>query len=285
MAGSHLLERGFEHFGFCGVPEFLWSRERLKWFTSFLSQHKFECSVFPSPEVESFSSPADLHRALEQWVAGLPKPAGVMAGYDIRAQQLIVACRNLEIAVPEEVAVIGVDNDELLCDLCDPPLTSIILDSEGTGYKSAELLEQMMSGEHVPGDAHLFKPLGIVTRTSTDTLAMSDPEIVQAVHLIRRHACDGISVQDLLDRGSLSRRVFEQRFRQQVGTTPHQQIVQTQLDRVKDLLVNTKLNLADIAVRSGFKHHEYMSVVFKKIQGESPAFTGLIIRLIASCNL
>jgi LacI family transcriptional regulator, galactose operon repressor len=167
--------------------------------------------------------------------------------------------------------VIGVDNDELMCDLCDPPLTSIILDTDGTGYKAAELLDQMMSRRDVPGKAHLFKPLGIVPRTSTDSLAMADPEVVRAVQFIRRHACDGIAVADLLENVPLSRRVLEHRFAEQVGKSPHQQIVQTRLERVKDMLINTDLPLTTIASRCGFKHQEYMSVVFKKHVGLPPS--------------
>lgn len=271
-AVDHLVERGYQNFGFCGVPAFQWSREREEWFARFVRQHHYECSVFPPQGGrDATHSPAEQEQAIEQWVMSLPKPVGIMAAYDNRALQLIDACRNLNVAVPEQVAVIGVDNDELLCDLCDPPLSSIILDTDGTGYKAAELLDQMMAGQEMPGDAYLFKPLGIVSRASTDALAMVDPDVVRAVQFIRQHACDGISVSDVLEQIPMSRRVFEHRFREQVGRSPHQQIMQIRIDRVKEMLIGTDLSLATVAARCGFKHQEYMSVVFKKHVDESPS--------------
>jgi LacI family transcriptional regulator len=188
----------------------------------------------------------------------------------MKAQQLLDTCRQLGIAVPDEVAVIGVDNDELLCNLCDPPLSSVIPDARRTGYLAAELLQQAMEGKKVPAEGHFIEPLGVATRQSTDVLAIEDREIAAVVRYIRLHACSGITVKDILRDIPMSRRVLENRFIKWVGKTPHEAILQQRLDRVKVLLRETELPLDKIAIQTGFEHPEYLSVVFRKHFGMPP---------------
>jgi LacI family transcriptional regulator len=173
----------------------------------------------------------------------------------------------LELAVPDEVAVLGVDNDELLCDLADPPLSSVIPDVRRTGYEAAALLDRMMRGAKIAPEGRLFAPLGVATRQSTDVVAVADRHISAAVRYIRSHACSGITVADVLKQVPMSRRVLEARFQKLLGRSPHTQILAVKLDRVKQLLADTDLSLAAIAERSGFKHVEYLSVAFKRQMG------------------
>ena len=272
LAFEHLKERGLRHFGFCGAPQFNWSNWRRDAFVRCAKAAGFDVAIFPEPtkQAKHLSHERELD-AITAWVRSLPKPCGVMACYDIRGRQVLSACKLADLAVPDEVAVIGVDNDELLCDLSDPPLTSVAPDSDLTGYKAAELLDRMMAGERITKVAHLLKPLGVVARLSTDTLAIADPEMSNAVRFIREHACDGINVSDVLAEVSMSRRVFETAFRKLLGRRPHEEIVRTRLQRVKELLVQTDLPLYAVADRAGFKHVEYMSVVFKKKVGIPPS--------------
>jgi LacI family transcriptional regulator len=273
LAADHLLERGFRHFGFCGVPAFDWSNERRDEFVKRLGASGHGCSVYPATSgarAAAWPSWVDEQPALEAWVRSLPKPCGIMACYDIRAQQVVEVCRTLGIAVPDEAAIVGVDNDELLCDLCDPPLSSVAPDTDQTGYLAAKLLARMMTGKKVPADAHLIAPIGLITRGSTDVLAIADRDITAAVRFIRDHACEGIGVEDVLAIVPLSRRVLDKRFRELIGRTPHEEIGRLQVERVKVLLKETDLPLAAIAQRSGFTYVEYMSVVFKKKVGLPP---------------
>ena len=173
--------------------------------------------------------------------------------------------------IPDEIAVIGVDNDELLCDLADPPLSSVIPNVRRTGYEAAALLDRLMAGEEVPTEGNLFEPVGVATRHSTDVLAVSDPHVSKAVRYIREHACDGIQVEDVIQQIPLSRRVFERLFTRLLGRTPHDQILQVKLDRVKQLLAETDLPLARVAERTGFRHVEYLSVTFKRACGVTPS--------------
>jgi LacI family transcriptional regulator len=181
------------------------------------------------------------------------------------------ACRRLGVGVPDEVAVLGVDNDEVLCELAAPPLSSIIPNTHRTGYEAAALLEQMMAGRKMAGETHLIPPSGLATRQSTDALAIEDTNVAQAVRFIREHACQGIRVQDVIRAVPQARRLLESRFRKLLGRTPHEEIIRVQLNRVKQLLVETDLSLSEIATRTGFAHVEYLSVVFKNKAGTPPS--------------
>jgi LacI family transcriptional regulator len=208
---------------------------------------------------------------LRRWLRELPKPVGIMACYDIRGQQVLDACRSAGLAVPAEVAVIGVDNDELLCDLASPPLTSVVPNAHRTGYEAAGLLDRLMAGKRVAAAPTLIAPLGVAARQSTDVLAVDDREVARAVQFIREHACDGINVGDVLRVVPLSRRVLEMRFQRLLGRTPREEILQARLGRVKQLLGETDLPLYLIAERTGFEHVEYLSVVFRREAGTTPS--------------
>lgn len=269
-AAEHLLRRGFKHFGYCGDERFNWSNWRRDHFSDIIRRAGGSGSIY-RPDHAPEEPLARQVSSIAAWLKQLPKPVGVMACYDIRAQQVLDACRSANLAVPDEVAVIGVDNDELLCDLSFPPLSSVIPNTHRAGYEAARLLDEMMAGKRVPPDPHLIEPLGVATRQSTDVLAIEDRNIAMAVRHIREHACDGINVQDVLKVVPLSRRLFESRFKKLLGATPHDEIIRVQLNRVKELLTQTDLSMADIAERTGFKHVEYLSVVFKKSVGLPPS--------------
>ena len=272
LAAEHLLQRGFRHFGFCGDSRFMWSNAREEHFRRLIAAAGFDCSVYrPSPAGRGASTWEEEKKDIGAWVRRLPRPVGVMAAYDIRGRQVLDVCRQLEIGVPDEVAVIGVDNDELVCELADPPLSSVIPDTRRTGYEAARLLDSMMGGRPEQPAAHWIQPLGVVTRGSTDVLATNDADISAAVRFIRTHANHGIKVGDLLRAVPLSRRVLESRFRRLLGRTPHEEIIRVQIERIKELLVETDLSLAAIAHRTAYRHEEYMSVVFKRETGLPPS--------------
>jgi LacI family transcriptional regulator len=165
---------------------------------------------------------------------------------------------------------LGVDDDELLCDLADPTLSSVNVDPSRIGYEAAGLLDRMMAGKQAPGRMVLVPPSEISTRKSTDGLAIEDSEVARALNFIRRHACSGINVQDVLGAVTLSRRILEERFTRLVGRTPHQEIVRLQVQLAKELVGGTDLAMHVIAGRAGFRHVEYLSVVFKREVGVSP---------------
>jgi LacI family transcriptional regulator len=270
LAAEHLLERGFKHFGYCGDDRFNWSKWRSAHFARFIKERGCKCSIY-QPDAGSLPNAEFQVEDIADWITRLPKPVGVMACYDLRGQQVLDACRRRSIAVPEEVAVIAVDNDELLCALSDPPLSSIIPNTHRTGFEAAALLDRLMAGKRVKSLTHLIPPLGVATRQSTDVLAIEDRNVVQAVRFIREHACDGINMADVLKAAPQSRRVLEKQFKKLIGRTPHEEILRIQFNRVKQLLAETNLPIASIAERAGFEHVEYLSVAFKRTFGLPPS--------------
>jgi LacI family transcriptional regulator len=271
LAAEHLLERGFRQLAFCGDPAFNWSNWRRDHFVRIVQGHRRACHVFDSRSIGRRGDSQRHRRALADWVRELPKPVGMMACYDIKAREILDLCREFRIAVPEDVAVIGVDNDELLCNLSFPPLSSVIPDAQQTGYEAALLLDRLMRGITVPSSAHLIEPLGVATRQSTDVLAIEDRDVATALRYLREHAYDDIDVADVLKTVTVSRRVLERRFLRIVGRTPHAELARLRIERVKEFLADTDLNLDVISRRAGFRHPEYLSVAFKKSTGRTPS--------------
>jgi LacI family transcriptional regulator len=270
-AAEHLMARGFRDLAFCGDSHFNWSVWRREHFVRVVERSGRNCYVYESPAVGQTGSAWDLEQdRLTRWVASLPRPVGIMACYDIRAQELLDICREMDIAVPEEIAVIGVDNDRLLCDLCEPPLSSVIPDTHRTGFIAASLLDRQMAGEPVDAKPVLIAPVGVQTRQSTDIMAIDDPHIAASLRYIRQNACSGIQVRDLLRVIPLSRRVLESRFKERIGRTPHEEIMRIRMERVKTLLAETNLPLVAIAKRTGFNYIEYLNEAFKKRVGTTP---------------
>jgi LacI family transcriptional regulator len=271
LAIDHLIERGFRSLGYFGLTRYNWSIWRRDDFVELASQSGCTCAVHMMRGlIDSARRWSIEHRKLADWLTKLPKPAGVFACYDTCGRHVLEACRIARLRVPDDVAVVGVDNDPLLCELADPPLTSVAPDAQQSGYLAASLLDRMLTGSKVELAGHFVRPRGVVTRRSTDVTAIADPEISTAVQFIRDGACGGITVSDVLGKIALSRRVFEKRFRALVGRTPHQQIVRTQIERAKDLLAVTDLPLKTIAARVGVAHAEYLNTLFRKAEGITP---------------
>jgi LacI family transcriptional regulator len=270
MAAQHLMERGLRHFAFVGDNNFNWSRWREATFVRIVEEAGFDCSVRHCASIRS-EQHGSSHERVGAWLARLPRPVGIMAAYDPLGKLVLDACRHRGIEVPDQAAVLGVDNDEVFCSLAEPSMSSIILDAQRTGHAAAALLDRMMNGEQISGEGHLFAPLGLASRRSTDVLAIEDRDLAQAVRFIREHACDGIGVKDLLGVVPLSRRVLESRFTKTVGRSPHAEILRVQLNQVKTLLRESGLTLEQVAERTGFAHVEYLSTVFRKKEGIPPS--------------
>lgn len=266
-AFEHLRGQGLGSFGYAGDGRFNWSRWRQEHFVRAATAAGFGCSVCPAVNRERWGRQ---RAATARWLAQLPKPVGILACYDLRAREVLDACQAAGLPVPDEVAVLGVDNDELLCDLADPPLSSVAPNVARTGERAAALLDSLMAGDTVPPAAHLIPPLGVTARQSTDILAVDDPDVAAAVRFIRANACRGIGVDAVLRHVPVSRRVLEARFTKILGHTPHEEIARVRIGRAKELLIRTDLSLEAVAHRVGFAHPEYLSVAFKKSAGMTP---------------
>ena len=205
-----------------------------------------------------------------EWVRRLPKPVGIMAANDFRAIQLLDACRRAQVPVPEEAAVVGVDDEEVACQLANPPLTSVVPDARRMGWEAAALLDQLMRGKTPPFREKFIPPKGIVVRQSTEITALEDPLLAAALSYIRQYACQGIHVADVVRYVGFSRSALQRRFRGHLGRTIHEVILKTRLDRAKMLLAETDLTLAEIAHRTGLHYAEYLHSVFRRQFGITP---------------
>ncbi|MDA0255535.1 MAG: DNA-binding transcriptional regulator [Planctomycetota bacterium] len=267
LAAEHFIERDFRHLAFLGDDRFRWSGNRRDAFAA--AARGRSISVY-EPRGRARDEAAE-DAAIEAWLVTLPKPVGLFACYDVRGRQAVEACRRAGLAVPDEVAVLGVDDDAVLCGLTSPPLSSVIPDAISAGRLAAELLGALFRGERLDHDEWLLPPLGIATRQSTDVLAIDDELVATAVRQIRERACTGIKVADLVRSLGVSRRVLERRFLRRLGHTPHDEIARVRFRRVEQLLAGTDLPLTTIAARAGFRHPETMTVAFTRRHGLPPS--------------
>ncbi|MFT3787371.1 MAG: DNA-binding transcriptional regulator [Tepidisphaeraceae bacterium] len=273
LGAEHLLERGFRHFAFCAYLDWDWSQLRKKQFMATVIERGGTCALHELPFPDGPGGPVEWEqqqRAMAAWIHSLPKPVGVMAVNDLMGQRLLEACQRLGIHVPEQVAVVGCDNDEMVCQVASPPLSSVIINDHQRGYEAAALLDRLMQGERQSGMNILVEPGGVVTRASTDIMAIEDELVVQALRFIRDHACDGIGVTDVVLRVPISRGMLERRFRKVVGRTINNELVRVRINRAIELLSQTDLELKVVAHKAGFGNQSYMTSVFQERVGRTP---------------
>ncbi len=271
LCADYLAELGFRSFGVYGLTTERFFEERRDSFLRAIQQRGFACQshehAFHSEKADEWErQQADLIA----WLRGLPKPTAVLACTDQLGFWLLDACLRAKIAVPDEVAVMGVENEETLCEMSSPPLTSLRLAGEQVGYEAAKLLDRLMRGGKVPQKPALVKPLGIVARKSTDTVAIADPLLSQAIRLIRERASSGLRVKDLLKEVPLSRSTLERSCRAALGRSPTAEINRVRLDDAKRLLDDTDLSLQQIADRTGFGNVHYFANCFRTTFGQTP---------------
>jgi LacI family transcriptional regulator len=270
-AAAHLISKGFRNFAFVGVEGAYWSDLRCAAFEAAVRREGLQCDIYEPISRRRFRKSWEGGQDdLCEWMQALPKPVGIMAAHDLRALCVLDACRRTGTAVPEHAAIVGVDNDELLCDLADPPLSSVPHDLDRMGHESAALLARIMNGESAPRVPSFVEPFSIVSRQSTDIVAIEDPVVASAMRFIREHACNGIRIEDVVTHTGWSRRVLERAFERHVGISPHAQIVRMQMERIKQLLAETDLSIESIAKRGGFAYPAYLCVAFKKHTGQTP---------------
>lgn len=271
MAAEHLLEKGFRHYAFVGAHHRVWSDRREQGFSARLAEANFKAHVYRPPRRS-----CDRQWGLEQgilaaWLRELPKPVGLMACNDDRGREVLEACRAVRLQVPEEIAVIGVDNDSLLCDLAAPPLSSVVFNAERGGYEAASLLEKLMAGHVKKPRRIVVEPLYVVSRHSTDVLALDDTEITIAMRFIRNHAGERIRVRDVAEFVGFSRRTLEVRFQKALGRSLNAEIQRVRLEKAKIMLAETEWSLAKVAESAGYTDASYLHQIFKRQLGITPA--------------
>ena len=266
LAAEHLLERGFRYFAFFGYPSENWSRRRKEGFSERIQEAGFRCDVF-----QPWRSIRLLWRreltAVTAWLESLPKPVGVLACNDVLGRQLIEVCALDGLRVPHDIAVVGIDEDHLLSEFSNPPLSSVALNAERGGYEAAELLSKLMSGRVKQQQLILVEPLGVVARSSTDIIAVEDQEVASALMYIRDNSRRPIGVHEVVKHSAISRRALEIRFHRNLGRSIRAEIQQVRLNWAKQLLTETNLPLGKVANHTGFSSLSYLSKVFHRAVG------------------
>lgn len=270
MAAEHLLSRGFRLFGYCGLEGFPWSTLRGQSYSQYLAARGFTTHFYPRPSPQDLSDGQGERQHMAQWLKSLPKPIGLMACNDDRGEQVIEACKTAGLQVPDEVAIIGADNDDLVCDLSDPPLSSIAINFERAGYESAQVLDQLMRKRKVKEKNIIVPATHVVTRRSTDLVAVNDPQLAAALRFIRDHACEGISVPNVARAAGLSRRVLEKRFRKLLRRSALSEIRRVHVDQICRMLVETNQSIAQIAQALGYHGTEHVARYFRSEKQMTP---------------
>ena len=267
MAAEHLLDRGFRHFAYVGPPKLSYVREHQEAFTATLDQAGQICHVHGlGAGLEIAGRPS----RLIEWLKSLPKPVGVLTWAAIQGRSVIDACRRAGLLVPEDVAVLSGVDDPLLCEASQPRLSAISVNAEQIGETAAEILQLLIDRRPVPPLPIRISPLGIITRQSTDTLAIDDPDLVQAIGFIREHAMEPIHVDDVLRAVPMSRRSLERAFQETLGRSPAMEIRRVRIERAKQLLATTDLPIPKVAQASGFGTGEYLATLFRQVTGITP---------------
>jgi LacI family transcriptional regulator len=277
LAVEHLRGCGFQHFGYIGFPDAAFSRDRASAFVHCVTTWGFTPHVFKDGSTGKPRRLAAIEVSarrqagrLATWLQALPKPVGVVACNDMRAEQVLAVCASEGIEVPDAMGVIGVDNDEVRCELASPPLSSVDPNAYGVGYEAAALLHRMVRGRRHPAQSVVVEPAGVVARRSTDTLAFSTSAISDVVRFIREHACEGLRVPAVVQHAKLSRTTLDRQLITNLGHTVRTEITRVQVQRIRELLATTDLSLKQITRRTGFSHMETMCRVVQRVIGQSP---------------
>ncbi|MGC8541951.1 MAG: XylR family transcriptional regulator [Phycisphaerae bacterium] len=282
LAADHLIQCGLQTFAYCGFESQQASEQRAAAFHAYMSEKGFNPQVFISPSRRGggagrspgWRSSIDYAHLLP-WLKALPKPTGIMACNDICGRLVLAGCQHAGIHVPAEIVLVGVDDDEVLCELAVPTMTSINPAADKIGFEAAELLNSIIGGVKVPDKPQLVQPAGVITRTSTDTIAVADKVVAKALRYIREYTGKALTVDKVLDYLAnenmlVSRCTLERRFVSVAGFSPYEEINRVRLNRIERLLLNTRYPLTRIAELTGFDAESHLNRFFKRYRGQTP---------------
>ncbi len=258
VAAESLLNLKLTNFAAFSMRDRVFSQERIAGFRARLQEAGMDCDVFDGEL-----------RQTKRWLARLPKPVGILAANDVLARMVITSCQSIGLRVPDAVSVLGVDNDDLQCEMSILPLSSVMLDLHRIGYEAAQTIDLLLNKTYAPRITRI-PPLRVVARRSTDFLAVDDAEVSGALRFIRKNAVERIGVQDIADALSISRRTLERRFVAVLGHSPHVEIRKVRVDSARQLLIETDLPMPAVAARAGFRDANLLSILFRQATGQTP---------------
>ncbi len=273
LAAEYFLSRGFQHFGYFGSRSAHYSQQRLTSFREVVAGQGFDvhaCHVEYLPRLPDQTSWKKVNVQVRQWLRKLAKPVAVLADHDVAAHDLANMCQLLQLRVPDDVAILGVDDDELECQLAFPPISSVAIPAERIGYEAAKLLDGMMAGRPTRREPIYLPPVRVVTRHSTSMFAVDEPIVAAALHFIRNHSAETLRVGTVAAALTVRRRALEQKFRALLGRSVLDEIHRVRIEHAKALLATTDLMISQVARQSGFTTPQQMATLFRKLTGLSP---------------
>lgn len=273
LAATHMIELGFREFAYFGDNSWESSSQQLVGFQSGIQDAGHDSPVNtppPLPSLDMSQAWTSADDVLAEWLAAIPRPFGLFLGDDEWGLWITQVAHRAGLRVPEDVAILGVNDDTLHCELATPALSSIQVPLSKIGYEAGVMLTGLMAGDEVKQDRVALPPLGIASRQSTSVLAVDDPDLAAAVKFVEGASHRPISVDDILDIVPVSRRQLERKFREHLGRSPLQEIRRAHLNKAKSILAETDATLQEVADRSGFGNMYHLCRVFKRETGETP---------------
>jgi LacI family transcriptional regulator len=271
MAAEHFLHNGLRHFAYFTYEETVLTKDHRDAFQRALESQGHSCHIFEAPLVKEIVTRWDERQrpSVVKWLRSLPCPIGIFTTGDTHAIRLLDICREMNIAVPEEMAILGAGNDPVICETLRPTLSSLDLNAKRIGYEAARLLDRKMAGKQT-NETIFIPPSHISVRQSTDLMVIDDPDVAQAMRFIREYACTGIDVALVAETVGVSLSLLERRFQKFLGRTPKSEIIRIQIEHAKKLLNQTDRNCASIAKKCGFHSQAYFTIAFRREVGMTP---------------
>jgi LacI family transcriptional regulator len=271
MGAEHLLQLGFKNFAYCGFEDIYWSRMRHRGFCKTIENAGFNANLYKQPPIAASLLWEKEQQCIVDWLKTLPPSTGLMACADERSEQVLQACKSAGRKVPDDIAIIGADDDEMICDFCYPALSSIAFNTQQVGFEAAELLEKMIRSD-VQQDQRkvILKPTRVHPRQSTNIMAVEDPAIARALKFILNNCDQSLSVDTVAGEAAVSRRMLERKFKRSLGISVYKQIVIARTEKVIQLLIETELSVSQIADRLSFTNHQQIARYFQQHKGITP---------------
>jgi LacI family transcriptional regulator len=273
LAAEYFIARRYRHFGYFGSGAARCARLRQASFRETLKKiggEVLSCHIEYRPRLPSRASWKRVSAQVRSWLKALPKPVAVLADHDVAAHDLADMCQLLDLRVPDDVAILGVDDDELECQLAFPPLSSVAIPAQRIGFEAARLLDRLLRGKRVVQNAVYLPPVRVVTRHSTSAFAVDEPMIAAALHYIQNHADAPLRVSTIAAALVVRRRVLERTFRTLLGRSVLAEIHRVRIEHVKELLATTDLRMSEVAAQAGLSTPQRMATLFRKITGLAP---------------
>lgn len=275
VAADYFMTLGFTHFAYFGLPGQDYSDGRWDGYRTRLAEHDFTASQFENPKIKKqpivpLNYEPLVQDEFEQWLINQPKPLALFIVDDLRSSLIYQTCRRLNLIIPDDVAILGVNDDDIYCYKTNPPLSSIWLPFRVVGYRAAQMMAQMLSSGEIPTEPILLEPGGVTERASTAIISIEDKKVIEALRFISENAGNRITVDQIAKAVGLSLRVLEKRFSTHLNCSPQTELRRAQIEIAKNALRETDLTIEEIADIAGFSSGNYLSQTFKKLVGQTP---------------